>query len=133
MNKQNWEDYNLKLMNRINSLKKRYVINQVKNIKMPEFKETLILRKNIIFSGKVQRVGFRLEVFELAKRLKLIGWVKNREDESVEAEIQGENDKIIFLVEFMKSLKRATVNNLEIKEIDIDKNEIEFVLIEGEE
>ncbi|MDY0236465.1 MAG: acylphosphatase [Gudongella sp.] len=120
-------------MNRINSLKKRYVINQVKNIKMPEFKETLILRKNIIFSGKVQRVGFRLEVFELAKRLKLIGWVKNREDESVEAEIQGENDKIIFLVEFMKSLKRATVNNLEIKEIDIDKNEIEFVLIEGEE
>ncbi len=120
----------MKIIDRINDFRKIYVLIQVKNIKMPNFTKTEILRQRVVFAGKVQRVGFRLEVYELAKRLALTGWVRNREDKSVEAEIQGESDKIDFLIQFMKSLKRAKVNKLEIEEIDINKNEKEFILIE---
>lgn len=123
----------MKLIDRINELRKIYVIKQVENIKMPEFEKTDIVRKTVVFSGKVQKVGFRLEVFELAKRLDLTGWVKNRKDKSVEGQIQGESDKIDFLIDFMKSLKRARVRNVEIKEIDADINEKTFVLIENKE
>lgn len=120
----------MKLIDRINEYKKIYVVLQVKNIKMPDFTQTEVLRKNVVFGGKVQKVGFRLEVYELAKRLELVGWVRNRKDKSVEAELQGESDKIDFLIQFMKSLKRATVSKLEIVEIDIKENEKEFILIE---
>ena len=123
----------MKIIDRINDFRKIYVLIQVKNIKMPNFTKTEILRQRVVFAGKVQRVGFRLEVYELAKRLALTGWVRNREDKSVEAEIQGESDKIDFLIQFMKSLKRAKVNKLEIEEIDINKNEKEFILIEWKE
>lgn len=116
-------------MDRINNLRKIYVVNQVKNIIMPNFEESDLLRQNVIFIGKVQRVGFRLEVYLLAQRLGLTGWVKNKEDKSVEAQIQGEIHKIDFLVGFMKSLTRAKVKNVEIKEIDIDDNEVSFILI----
>lgn len=120
-------------MDRINEYRKIYVLIQVKNIKMPDFKNTEIQRLNVVFAGKVQKVGFRLEVYELAKRLELTGWVRNRADKSVEAEIQGEVDKIDFLIQFMKSLKRASVSKLEIKEMEINKDDLEFVLIGDEE
>lgn len=118
-------------MDRINEYRKIYVVVQVRNIKMPVFQKSDIKRQRVVFSGKVQRVGFRLEVYELAKRLDLTGWVKNRRDKSVEAHIQGEGDKIDFFIKFMKSLKRAKVNKLEIEDIIIEENEKEFTLITG--
>ena len=116
-------------MDRINEYRKIYVVLQVKNIKMPVFQTSDIKRQRVVFSGKVQRVGFRLEVYELAKRLELTGWVKNRQDKSVEAHIQGESHKIDFLIKFMKSLKRAKVSKLEIEDMLIEENEKEFILI----
>lgn len=108
-----------------------YVINQVKNIDLPYFNPTPTVRKMIIFSGRVQKVGFRLEISELAKRLNLTGWVKNRNDKNVAAEIQGEIDKINFLIKFMKSLKRASVNDVTISEIPVIADDIEFALIKN--
>ncbi|TJX13046.1 acylphosphatase [Tissierella creatinini] len=104
-------------------------MNQVKNLRLPDFKPSNILRKRIIFSGEVQNVGFRLEIHELAKRLNLTGWVKNREDKSVEAEIQGEADKINYLIDFMKSLKRAKVEGAEIKDMEVLEGEHSFIQV----
>lgn len=106
-----------------------YVINQVKHIELPNFTPTPIARKKILFSGRVQKVGFRLEIYELAKRLNLTGWVKNRDDNNVEAEIQGENEKIIFLINYMKSLKRASVHGVIINERSILDIEKDFTVI----
>lgn len=111
-----------------NNWRKNYVINHVKNAIIPDFQESPRVRKRIAFSGKVQNVGFRLEIFELAKRLEFAGWVKNREDKSVEAEIEGEYEKIVFLVDFMKALKRAKVDNVEIVELDlVDEEDFRIV------
>lgn len=112
----------------LKKLRNSYVIRQVKNIKFPKFYSEHIIREKIIFIGKVQKVGFRLEIYLLAKRLNLSGWVKNNNDKSVEAEIQGPSDKITFIIEFMKSLKRASVKEVVVTELEIKTNEKGFVL-----
>lgn len=113
----------------LKKLRDAYVVNQVKHIKLPYFEPSPIVRKRLIFSGRVQKVGFRLETYELAKQLNLTGWVKNRKDKNVEAEIQGENDKIIFLIKYMQSLKRASVHDVATNEIPIVNYETDFVVI----
>lgn len=113
----------------LNILKNRYVICQVKHIRLPNFEASPVVRKSLVFSGRVQKVGFRLEIYELAKRLNLTGWVKNKNDDSVEAEIQGENNKIIFLIKYMQSLKRASVKDVTISEMPTADDETDFILI----
>ena len=110
-------------------LRDRYVINQVKRIKLPASKASPVVRISVIFSGRVQKVGFRLEVYELAKRLNLTGWIKNRQNKTVEAEIQGEREKITFLINHMKSLKRASVKDVAIETMPTVDNESDFTLI----
>ncbi len=46
-------------------------------------------RLHVTFRGRVQGVGFRWFVKESAEDLGLMGWVRNLEDGSVEAEVQG--------------------------------------------
>ena len=52
-----------------------------------------IIRRHYRFTGIVQGVGFRVEVWKRAVDLGLIGWVKNNYDGSVECELQGSQEK----------------------------------------
>lgn len=110
-----------------------YVINQVKKAPIPKFKSFEIRRYRLVFSGRVQNVGFRLEVSEMAKRLGLTGFCENLENGSVLVEVQGQFDKIKFLVAFMKSLKRIVVKNVEKKRLPLDFTEIGFHSDEDDE
>lgn len=100
-----------------------YVINQVRRLKLPEFESDSIHRYRIIFSGRVQKVGFRLEVCELAKRLELTGFCKNLENGDVMAELQGPDNKIKYLISFMESLKRIKIKNKVIDELEVINDE----------
>ena len=114
---------------KISKFKNNYVINQVKNAKIPEFDENAdIVRKRMTFSGKVQNIGFRLEFSELAERLGLTGFCENLENGDVFAEVQGNAEKIEFLVSFMESLKRIRIKNKIIENIDVDSEEKEFAV-----
>ncbi|WP_449539727.1 acylphosphatase [Ferdinandcohnia sp. Marseille-Q9671] len=99
-------------MNALKRLRDDYVIRHANRIKLPEFPSSIVVRKKVIFSGRVQKVGFRLELFTIAQRLNVTGWVKNLEDGSVEAELQGEESKVDFLIKSMRSLKRASVKSV---------------------
>ena len=110
----------------IHKLKCLYVINQVKMAKLPEFSEGKLKREHIMFSGKVQNIGFRLEASELAKRLGLTGWVKNLPDGRVEGEFQGTQEKIDFLVKFMSSLKRIRIDKAERSPMETKENDTLF-------
>lgn len=118
----------MNLKSSLKNFRENYVINKVKNTKLPHFEVSPIVRKKIIFSGRIQNVGFRLETYELAKRLNLTGWVKNRNDKKVECEIQGQDLKIAFLIRHLKSLKRAAVSHVEIKELEFSDNETSFII-----
>lgn len=119
----------MKLISYLKKIRNNYVINQVNRIKLPDFNKSPVVRVKLRFYGKVQKVGFRFETYHLARKLGLTGWVKNKEDQSVEAEIQGEKEKIAFLIKFMKSLKRASVKVVKQTEIPMLKDEKEFIVI----
>lgn len=106
-----------------------YIIKQVEKIELPEFKESRLIREYVVFTGKVQNVGFRREVYLLAVKLGLTGWVMNNEQGNVEAEIQGEELRIRFLINFMSSLKRAKVEKVENIIIDVITAEAGFEII----
>ena len=106
-----------------------YVISQVENIVIPHFEASETIRKKFIFTGRVQKVGFRLEVSLIAKKLGLTGWVKNTPQGEVEAEIQGEKDKIDFLINLMKSLKRIKIVKVEEQVMEVIDTEYEFIVI----
>ncbi len=106
-----------------------YVIHQVEKIKLPDFEEDRFVRRHITFSGRVQHVGFRIALEQMAKRLELTGWVKNMENGDVVAEIQGFESRIRFLLKFMGSLKRIKIKKMENKPHSLKQNETTFEII----
>ena len=112
---------------KVKEFKNNYVIKQVQNIKLPNFVSDEIKRYGITFSGRVQKVGFRLEMQQLAKRLGLTGLCQNLENGDVYSELQGPKNKIEFLISFMESLKRIKISNKVIDEQELKKGETGFI------
>ncbi len=49
-----------------------------------------MIRQRVIVHGRVQAVGFRYGARLEAQRLGVAGWIRNRSDGAVEAEIEGD-------------------------------------------
>ena len=110
------------------NLRDDYVRNQAQTAVFPAFSsEPTICRLRVRFSGRVQKVGFRLETYELAKRLGLTGFCRNLENGDVLAELQGPEDRLHFLISFMESLKRIKIEHKDISVLDTDPDETEFL------
>ena len=58
----------------------------------------MMIRRHMIYHGKVQGVGFRYTAKRLADALRLTGWVKNEYNGTVTLEVQGEQDAIYRLM-----------------------------------
>ena len=116
----------MSLKTRFKQFRNDYVIRQVAQAELPPFSPSPLRRCRVLFSGRVQKVGFRLEVCELARRLGLTGFCKNLENGDVLAEIQGEEDKIHFLLAFMGSLKRIRITKQEVTPLPLRPQEEAF-------
>ena len=76
-----------------------------------------MIARRIIFSGRVQGVGFRYTTKEIALGFDVCGWVRNLFDDTVEMHVMGHADEIdAFLREIMEE---STVAR-NIKEAKID-------------
>ena len=53
----------------------------------------------LVVTGKVQGVGYRDWMIKKARRMSLLGWVRNRLDGSVEAHVEGQPAQVGELVE----------------------------------
>lgn len=110
----------------LRQLRDNYVRKQAQTAILPSFSSQSIRRYRIVFSGRVQRVGFRLETYELAKRLGLTGFCRNLENGDVLAELQGPEDRILFLVSFMEHLRRIKIRKKTITSLDTCPDETLF-------
>jgi acylphosphatase len=72
-----------------------------------------LTRRHVIVRGLVQGVGFRWFTKELADSLGLSGWVRNREDGSVELEAEGCSGP---LEKFVEGLRTGN-SSADVKEI----------------
>ena len=71
--------------------------------------------------GRVQGVWFRGSTRDEARRLGLAGWVRNLEDGSVEAHVQGDPSAVEAMVAWCRvGPPLAAVTRLDVDEVDRD-------------
>ena len=56
-------------------------------------------REHLIFTGRVQGVGFRYKAGKLARHYGVSGWIKNLADGSVEAQFQGREEALDLVIQ----------------------------------
>jgi acylphosphatase len=72
-------------------------------------------RIHVFYSGKVQGVGFRFSAEETAKRLDVVGWVKNLRDGRVEVTAEAEEQALNrFLKEMQSGPMRSFIKDFEV-------------------
>ncbi len=78
-----------------------------------------IIRRHILFFGRVQGVGFRYYSVHKANSLELTGWVQNLYDGSVEMEVQGTEEAIDKLIDFLASRRYVVIERMETQDIPV--------------
>lgn len=120
------ETFKDKLKGRLKKIGDELAIRHVKKMKLPDFEEDKVKRYRMVFKGKVQKVGFRAQLEKLAERLDLTGFCLNSANGDVLAEIQGPENKILYVVRCMSLLERVHVKDKKAKHIPIKRNEKGF-------
>lgn len=78
----------------------------------------------IIFTGRIQGVGFRYHTYELAQSLGLTGKVRNLMNGDVEVEVQGSDEAFNkFLGGILKGNGFIKITDYAMKEIPVDPSE----------
>ncbi len=84
---------------------------------------------HILVQGAVQGIGYRYFVLQQAKKLGIMGWVKNLDTGDVELEAQGDKKS---LEDFVESLKTghswASVRQLKVNWLESCKKFDQFVI-----
>lgn len=72
---------------------------------------------HLLIKGRVQGVGFRYAAKNLARALKLSGYVKNLPDDSVFIEVEGEDDPVNEFTQWChRGPERAVVKEVIVQE-----------------
>ena len=79
-------------------------------------------RVRVVVGGRVQGVGFRFFTRREAERLGVRGWVRNRDDGSVEAHFEGDDAAVDTLIACVRrGPSHAAVSRLELRACDGDR------------
>ncbi len=77
----------------------------------------MTVRRRVVVSGRVQGVFFRDSTEEQASNAGVSGWVRNRDDGTVEAVFEGEDNDVHGMVEWCRSgPSSADVEDVEVFE-----------------
>lgn len=80
-------------------------------------------------TGRVQGVGFRQSCRQRARRLDLVGWVRNVADGRVELYCQGRPEQVDELIDWAWSgPSAARVNSVESEVVPTDPNLSDFLI-----
>lgn len=104
--KKQWESVDMA----VDSILEKFGRDMVKKASLTQPKEkkmSQIACIKVIVKGRVQGVFFRAETKRAADRLNLGGYVKNREDGSVEALFQGDETRVHQMVEWCRTGPRS--------------------------
>jgi acylphosphatase len=78
-------------------------------------------RAKVIVHGAVQGVFFRVEARDRARSLGLAGWVRNVPDGTVEAVLEGDDERVESMVEW----SRRGPAGARVEEVEVDWSEPE--------
>jgi len=84
-------------------------------------------RIRAIVSGRVQGVAYRASTCTEARRLGVVGWVKNRDDGSVELEAEGPDEMVAALLRWcQQGPPAALVGRVAVDDIAATGTDREF-------
>ncbi|HZQ61711.1 MAG TPA: acylphosphatase [Casimicrobiaceae bacterium] len=87
----------------------------------------MTIARRVVVSGRVQGVGFRESLVHLARRVGLVGWVRNVRDGTVEALLQGDERAVEHLIAWCRQgPPAAQVTQLEVSSRDVDDTIADF-------
>lgn len=85
------------------------------------------IRRAATVRGVVQGVSFRWYTLQEADRLGLAGWVRNEADGSVRVEVQGPDDDVGVLLDWVRhGPPSAHVTAVDVEEQAVDPDDIGF-------
>lgn len=79
-------------------------------------------RWHIIFTGRVQSVGFRYRSKYAADALSLRGWVQNLWDGSVEMEVQGLKEDIQSMISAIQTSSYIQIEDVISKQVPLEND-----------
>ena len=85
-----------------------------------------MIRKRIVFYGKVQGVGFRYHARYAAGFCGCTGWVRNDRNGSVTMEIQGTEEQIDKVLLALKRERYIRIENMDVKDVSVNESEQGF-------
>lgn len=84
------------------------------------------IRKYIVFSGRVQGVGFRYRASYAARSLGITGWVRNEEDGTVEMEVQGSEAQINRMLSMLHKDSYIRIEKMDTADLPLAEQERGF-------
>lgn len=78
------------------------------------------------FEGRVQEVGFRYKMRQLAERYGVTGWVRNEYDGSVSAELQGFPEELDLILQEIRQDRYIRIDRTVRKKIAFEEAEVGF-------
>ena len=85
-----------------------------------------MIAKHIVFSGRVQGVGFRFTAHRIAGRHQLTGYVRNLRDGTVEMLAQGKAEDIDECIRDIQESLPGYVRKVNIQEVTPDPRHRDF-------
>ena len=77
-----------------------------------------MIAKRVIFEGRVQGVGFRYSVKQLALGFDIVGWVQNLTNGNVELQLMGEKQEV---TEFIQEISEESIMSRNITSIHTEE------------
>ena len=88
-----------------------------------------VVTTHLLIQGRVQGVGYRYSAQREATKLGLVGWIRNRQDGSVEAVAHGRGEAVIRFIEWCnEGPPGAKVTRVEAGPIEAPNNQIFDIL-----
>ena len=86
----------------------------------------MMIRKHIVFYGQVQGVGFRYHARIAADTYGCTGWGRNERDGTVSMEIQGDEEAIGKVIQFLRQGTYIEIDDIDVKEIPVKPTDSRF-------
>nr|WP_202898609.1 acylphosphatase [[Eubacterium] cellulosolvens] len=88
--------------------------------------EQKMIRQRLVFTGRVQGVGFRYRAKYLADDLGITGWVMNESDGSVVMEAQGTHEQLYRLIQGVNKGHWVSVEHIDRTNLPVEEHEYYF-------
>lgn len=89
-----------------------------------------LVRRQLIFEGLVQGVGFRWRARQAARAAGATGWVRNDRDGTVSMELQGTEAQIDRVLQTLEQGRYIRIENIRIRAIPTEAEERDFVTLD---